>query len=179
MAGTSYTLQVRIKLLSPFLGDIKTPTGRKLNTKKVGDVVYWKPQISQWRWAMKEALDSFGLQLETSVDFIRFPVNIKAPKISAYQRAFHVQDGRKNEIFESFAAGAVISFQLFVLSSLEGQNNSMIQLTQRPPTKEEVINCLKLVGANIGLSPWGSKYDYGRFVLLQDQTGVDQVQPAV
>lgn len=167
MAGTSYTLPVRIKLLSPFLGDIKTPTGRKLNTKKVGDVVYWKPQISQWRWAMKEALDSFGLQLETSVDFIRFPVDIKAPKISAYQRAFHVQDSRKNEIFESFAAGTVISFQLFVLGSLEGQS-SMIQIPLRPPTKEEVIACLKLVGSNIGLSPWGSKYDYGRFLLLQD-----------
>lgn len=135
--------------------------------------MYWKPQISQWRWAMKEALDSLGLQLETSVDFIRFPVEIRAPKISAYQRAFHVQDTIKYELFESFATGAVISFRLFVLGSLEGQN-SMIQIPQRQPTKEEVLNCFKIVGSSIGLSPWGSKYDYGRFIVLPEQPSIGQ-----
>lgn len=173
MAGTSYALPIRIKLRSPFLGDIKTPKGRKLNTKTTGGVVYWKPQISQWRWAMKEALDSLGLQLETSVDFIRFPVEIRAPKISAYQRAFHVQDTIKYELFESFATGAVISFRLFILGSLEGQN-SMIQIPQRQPTKEEVLNCFKIVGSSIGLSPWGSKYDYGRFIVLPEQPSTVQ-----
>ena len=166
----SYKLPIKIKLTSAFLGDIRTPKGKKLNIKQVGDELHWVLKDSQWRWAMKEAIDSMGLQLVTSTDFVRLPTSIRAPKVYQYQRVFHESASRKQELMECFREGTVMSFDIFVLGSLEEQSNGKgnITIPLRPPTKEEVMGLFSLIGSHIGLSPWGSKFGYGRFSIVTE-----------
>jgi hypothetical protein len=51
------------------------------------------------------------------------------------------------------------------LAELEQRNFNGIQINSRPPTKEEVKECFTIIGESIGLSPWGSKFGYGRFIV--------------
>ena len=162
MESSSFRLPVRIKLTTPFLGDIRANGVRKFNMKAINGANYWVPKIAQWRWAFREAMDAEGLLPATSVDYIRFPNNILMPKVNLYSRA---QDNNKMDNYECFSAGAVLSIALFVLGSLE-TDGSPFATEQRPPTKEEVLKCLAIVGSDIGLSPFGSKFNYGRFDVL-------------
>ena len=162
----SRKVDVRIKFTRPFLGTRPNRDGIKtIDTDKrpgeAGDIMLCLDQ-AQWRWAMKEAIDSMGLSGQTSVDFIRFPVKAKAPKISKYMKVFDSKNPKKNPVFECFPAGSILSFSVFLLGSVEGESCNR----KRPLTENEFIECLKLVGEFIGISPWGSKFGYGRFEVL-------------
>ena len=145
---------------------------RKLSKKTVGNTVYWLPKVTQWRWALKEAFNSMGLLTQTSVDFVRLPTRIVCPSTYMYSRAYGGRDVDKKEMFESFRSGTVLTFNVFILSSLE-QSNIMINFPQRPPTVEETVKAFSIIGEDIGLSPWGSKFDYGRFTVVSPGIGQD------
>lgn len=157
-----------MKLITPFLGDIRTnKETRKLNIKRVLEEDYWLPKIAQWRWAFSSAIESMGLAQTVNIDFIRFPARIKSPKIRIYSRAYERNNPDATDMFECFSAGTVITFTIFVLGSLEVE--AMVSENKRPPTREEIIQAFEIVGESIGLSPWGSKFDYGRFEILTSE----------
>lgn len=170
---TSFNLTLKMKIVTPFLGDIRTgKDSRKLNIKRVIDDDYWLPKIAQWRWAFSAAIESMGLDQAVDVDYVRFPAKIKSPKIRVYSRAYERNNPDATDMFECFSAGTVITFNVFVLGSLEVE--SSVESTKRPPTKDEIIQAFKIIGESIGLSPWGSKFDYGRFeILTSDQQALD------
>ena len=162
----SKKVDVRIKFTRPFLGTRPNRDGIKTidvdkRPGESGDIMLCI-DTAQWRWAIKEAIDSLGLADETSVDFIRFPVKAKAPIITKYLKVFDSRNPKKNPVFECFPAGSVLSFSVFLLGSIEGDTSN----NKRPLTEEEFMSCLKLVGEFIGISPWGSKFGYGRFEVL-------------
>lgn len=139
--------------------------------------VMWEPNILQWRWAIKEALEAKGLPAEEMIDFIRLPNQIKCPTIHLYQRNW--KDSKKpgvqqHEMFEAFNAGAELTIPILIVSDLEDKNETQPKnvfeemFKTKPPTKQQVIECFELIGSNIGLSPWGSKFGYGRFVVIKD-----------
>lgn len=111
---------------------------------------------------MQEAFDSMGLIPAVDIDYLRLPAEIVAPTIRTYKRTW---ESRSEESFECFQAGTVITFPVFILAELEQRNFNGIQLNSRPPTKEEVKECFTIIGESIGLSPWGSKFGYGRFIV--------------
>lgn len=131
--------------------------------------VRWEINQVQWRWAMSEALDSMNLLRETSVDYIRIPVDIECPGIGLYTRRWTDKAGSHKEDFEAFRAGTTITIPVTILSELEGKSDSPFDnlLSLRPPTEEEVFKCFDIIGAEIGLSPWGSKFGYGRFEVVR------------
>lgn len=162
----SKKVDVRIKFTRPFLGTRPNRDGIKTidvdkRPGESGEVMLCLDH-AQWRWAMKEAIDSLGLSGQTSIDFIRFPIKAKAPKISKYMKVFDSKNPKKNPIFECFPAGSILSFSVFLLGSTEEDSLD----GKRPLTEEEFLECLKLVGEFIGISPWGSKFGYGRFDVL-------------
>lgn len=170
MAETvSQSIPIQIKLVSPFLGNLRQRDGtRALNTYEKDKLKYFLPDIIQWRWALNQAFESTGLIEDSVLDFIRLPQRIVAPQIYLYSRVRDKKNPNNREMFESFRTGTVISFPVFILSTLETttalQDN--YPESHRPPTKEELIQCFSLVGDQIGLSPWGSNYGYGRFDVL-------------
>lgn len=168
MESQTKRLILRCKLTSPFLGDQRSASGtRKFDTAIYKDELYFLPNNAQWRWALKEAMDAIGVLAESNIDFVRLPSRILAPKIHLYTRILDRQNPDRRDRFDCFQEGTVISFPVMILGSLE-QNNPL-GLPERPPTQDEIIQCFELIGESIGLSPWGSKFGYGRFMLLPEQ----------
>lgn len=156
---------MQCKLLKPFLASRRYEKGiRKFDVREVNGKKYFQVDIAQWRWALKEALDSLSLTPEVDVDYVRIPTELLAPTIRPFERVWDKNNPSKREIFESFQAGTLISIPIFILSELE-QNTAFngLRFESRPPTRAEVIECFKIIGSDIGLSPWGSKFGYGRF----------------
>lgn len=162
----SYKATLKIKLLSPMLGSIRTKDCRRFNTREEDGKLLWEIKNDQWMWALKEAMDSMGMLKRSSADFIRLPFTIPAPKINYYVRQWRDDTGKKHEEkFECFSAGTVISFDVFVTGSLEGEPTPLTEHLL-PPTRTELRKVFSRIGYHIGLSPWGSKYNFGRFKLL-------------
>lgn len=160
-----YKATLKIKLLSPMLGNIRTKDCRKFNIKDVSGHKQWEIKNDQWMWAITEAMDSMGLLKKSSADFIRLPYAIPAPKVNYYVRQWHDKTGKIcEEKFECFSAGTVISFDVFVTGTLEEEGELTKHLA--PPTRTELRKIFSRVGYHIGLSPWGSKFNFGRFQLL-------------
>jgi hypothetical protein len=122
------------------------------------------PDPVQWRWALKQAAETLRLDVATTA--IAVPPGIQAPTLVLYRRHYY-RDGkggkreRAFEDFESINTGAVLTIYLQVASSLPGKPNV------KTPTKADVENIFIFIGHFIGLSPWGSNYDYGRFNVLE------------
>lgn len=137
----------------------------------------WEPNLLQWRWAIKEALEAKGFAAESVIDFIRLPNQIQCPSVHLYQRNWKDSKNpgvQQHEMFEAFAAGAEITIPILIVSELEdnveSQSKNIFEATfkTKAPTKKDIIECFELIGSNIGLSPWGSKFGYGRFIVLKD-----------
>lgn len=171
MQSGSHRLSLRCRITRPFLGHRRQQNGTRIfDTYKEGDATYFYPDVPQWRWALKEAMDSLGLLAEVDVDYVRLPTKILAPTIRLYTRVWDSKNQDKREMFQSFQAGAVLTIPLFILNELEpsGFSNTM-PIEQRAPTAEEVTECFRVIGKEVGLSPWGSKFGYGRFTVEDNQ----------
>lgn len=124
----------------------------------------FNPNVEQWRWAFREALDSIGLLEKTDVDYLRFPVAIESPAIFQYVRQTYIKHQRQEQKFECFRTGTVLTVPLFLLGELEDKRPDWPDPEMRL-TEDIVRQCFTIIGEDIGLSPWGSKFGYGRFVL--------------
>lgn len=159
-------LIIKCRLTRPFLGARRNKDGIKafdiniINNKK-----YLEVDTPQWRWALREAFDSLDLIPEVDVDYVRLPTDILSPTIRTYTRAWDPKNPKGRETFECYQAGTVISFPVFILSELEQHSFNGIRIEARPPTAEEIKESFSIIGESIGLSPWGSKFGYGRFVV--------------
>lgn len=165
---------LRCKLLSPFLGDQRSSSGvKRLNSITQGGTDYFLPSNAQWRWALKESMDALGILNQTGVDYVRLPTRIIMPKVHLYTRVFDRQNPDKRDTHECFQAGTVFSFPVLILGSLE-QTSGIEVFKDRPPTEDEIRSCFALIGEDIGLSPWGSKFGYGRFILLETKDNTQE-----
>lgn len=153
---------LKIKLVSQMLGGTITHEkirrfDRRRNSTDLA------PDAVQWRWALKQAAET--LRLDVSTDAIAVPPGIQAPTLSLYRRHYYRDKGGKRERvyedFESINTGAVLTIYLQVASSLPGKPHAKV------PNKADVENLFVFIGQFLGLSPWGSKYDYGRFTVLE------------
>lgn len=158
--GNNRRFLIRCKLTTPFLAARRKEKMRIFDINNVGDKKFFKIDTPQWRWAIREAFDSMGLIPAVDIDYLRLPAEVLAPAIRTYKRTW---ESRSEESFECFQSGTVITFPVFILGELEQRNFNGIQINARPPTKEEVKECFTIIGESIGLSPWGSKFGYGRF----------------
>lgn len=164
-------LELKCRLTSPFLGQRRQGNGvRAFDTEERDGKTYFLPDVPQWRWALGQAMGSHGLIPASNVDFVRLPTRILSPAIRLYTRVWDSKNPSKRETFQAYQAGTVITFSVFLLDELEQKGSNGLVLPQRPLTEEEVRECFATIGEHIGLSPWGSKFGYGRFLLTGQQS---------
>lgn len=158
---------LKIKLTSQMLGG--TVTHEKIRRfdrrRKSSDLAL---DAVQWRWVIEQAANSLRLPVRT--DAIAIPPGIQAPSFAIYRRHFwrNGTQGKRERVFEDFECinvGAVLTIYLQVADALPGKSQG-----RRTPTKADVENIFVFAGQFIGLSPWGSNYDYGRFNVLELRT---------
>ena len=151
-----YTL--RIKLTSPFLGNKRTPKLLRCFVRKKDEFAV---DLAQWNWTIEEAAKSLHME---GIDFdsIRFPVSIPMPTVVRYVRSYHHQrtGELQEEMFESFREGLVLTIEVMITSVPESAH-------KRAPTADEVRQMLELAGRLCGWSPFGGRFGFGRFVVLE------------
>lgn len=154
---------LKIRLTSQMLGNVNSheKVRRFERCRKSSDL---QPDPVLWRWALAQAAQSLHLRVET--DAIAIPPGIRAPTLSLYRRHFYKdgKKGRKERVFEDFECinvGAVLTIYLQVASSLPGEPNKKV------PSRADLENLFVFIGKFVGLSPWGSRFDYGRFDVVE------------
>lgn len=133
-----------------------------------------KIDLAQWYWALGQASEAMGY---SNIDqfSVRFEDSMVAPSLELYVRRW--DNRREQEMFESISKGTVLTLHPMLLSS---QEPSQGVGKRRPPTTDELGRMMQCVGDMLGLSPWGSKFGYGRFRVdtieaLNEATGLASV----
>lgn len=164
ISSTTKAVNLRLRVTKPWLGDRRTKDTRNFDTDKIGDKVYLSLDLVMWRWALKEALDSIGILAQTDIDFIGLPAMIPSPQLRMYRRIWDPKNPNKQEMFQCIQTGTVLTIPITIFSALP--DNPMAEaLKLRPPTEEELKKCFAVIGESIGLSPFGSRFGYGRFIV--------------
>lgn len=161
---------LRIKLTSPWLGDQRGNDRVRRFGRSNKDKNYLSLNISRWHWACSSAAKALNLPVEMNPCDVHFPDKFKAPSVILYRRKWKASenDRVKEELFESINSGNVLHFDFFVPDQSDKDK-------KRAPTLKELQDMLKFVGEYVGLSPWGSRFGYGRFIVegLAEQTNID------
>lgn len=150
-------LAVRIRLLSPILGDQYSSERRRFRRVAPG-LLDGRTDI--WQWAFRTAFTSLRIQADTGT--IRLPAVVAEPttythfKHSAESR--HVENTRRDEKFEAIRVGTVLTLN-FVLTPVS-------QGVSRVVSVEEFTHALSFIGQFLGVSHWGNDMDYGRFEVV-------------
>ena len=121
----------------------------------------------RWHWAISEASNALGFA-DVDAHSVLIEQSFKKPAFELYSRIWYHENKsgkktRKQDLFESIRVGAVLSFNFMVTQSCDPRGSDS---GKRPPSVEELINIFTVIGSNIGISPWGSKFGYGRFKVL-------------
>ena len=146
-----------MKLESPFLGDIKKRDRvRRFKMHKDGGICL---DTKQWMFAISEAVKS--TELKVNLDAIRLPQDIKVSRVDLYTRRWHDSSGMHSEDFECIRSGSIVSVDILSMTGSESSN-------EPGPDKEDLYEIFNFIGNWIGLSPWGSKFNYGRFKIIED-----------
>lgn len=156
-------LNVQIKLTSEFLGQKRQRDGVRIFSKDKNKIL-WLVDLQQWSWAFKEAASALEFN-EVDTSSIRVATGILLPTLALHRRRYTPERGKsrgmQEEMFESFRENSVITFQVLITSAMEEKKPG-----RRPPSLGEFESILAFVGEMVGLSPWGNKFGYGRFKVI-------------
>lgn len=153
--------QVKIKLTSPLLGDQRTREGVRRFDKTDDDFLILSP--AHWYWACKEAACSLHMD-NMEPETIKAPDKILIPTLHLYNNRYRSESGRQlQEMFECIKAGTVITFYTLITGLELGQISS----GKVPATQDDLLKILTLIGQHIGMSPWGNKFGFGRFNVVE------------
>jgi len=144
-------IQAILKLKTPLLGSQQTKERvRRFRKTESGQI-----SVDPGQFLSNLGVAAEALEFDISTDLIRVPDGIKAPQINLYIRSWRDSSGLRKEDFECVRTGTVLTIPLLIMA---GHENDPL-----PPTINELHEMLSFMGAWTGLSPWGSKFNYGRF----------------
>lgn len=140
-------LQLKIKVDSHLLGDKKEEDGikrfKRLNNRIDLDSFKFKEKII-------EALSD--LNFICAENTILFESNFISPTLHLYKRTY---SKLKVEYYEIIRKGTVLTFNIIIK---EGKDMC--------PNTDLLRQAIENVGKFYGISPWGSKFGYGRFSVI-------------
>ena len=119
-----------------------------------------KVNVQMWSEQLRQAASDLRLHVDTTQ--IMPPDKMIPASVHLYVRRYSKV---KLDNFESFRTGTVLSLE-FV--TREGAHRS--------PSLEQFTKLLDCTGKWYGLSPWGNKFGFGRFDLLETQN-IDTNEP--
>ena len=149
--------EAKIRLNKAFLGSQCTRDKiRRFHKTKSGEIII---DTDRWSWALREAAISLRLDKTVDLDCIRFEEGFRSPTLSLYVRKWHERGKQREEMFESIRENTILTFDILITSVYTEQGLN----AKQPPDAEQFTALMNFVGKMIGLSPWGSKFGFGRF----------------
>lgn len=158
-------VDIRIKLLEPFLGDRPTPHPPRIRRfiRREGELLL---NMEQWNRAVRQALTDLHME-DVEPASVMFPLTLPLGRTDLFNRKWWDKkwdQGKKvpilrEEMCECVRQGAELSFD--VVLAVES-----IDLKNRIITLEEFQRVMEHIGLMIGLSPFGSHFRFGRFKVL-------------
>jgi hypothetical protein len=144
-------LDIRVKIVKPWLGSLSPDHGGIRRFRMDGELMavhaeYWREQLR---------VAAMQLHYPINVSTLHPPAGIRPPSIHLFRRIF---SKRRVELFESFRAGTVLTFDFMVRED-----------QAKCPDVLQFKNMFRFVGEYLGLSQFGSKFGFGRFELLDVQ----------
>lgn len=140
----------QVRLTSHILGELK-PDDRGIRRFRMND--RRQIHVNQVQWLDDLVFAAHNLKLGLSVrKTVIPPPGIVPASIHLYRRVY---SGAKVEFFESMRKGTVLTFELVLQDHLP-----------KCPTLEQLKQILAVHGEYCGISQWGSKFGFGRFVLV-------------
>jgi hypothetical protein len=142
----------RTRLTKAMLADSTPGRDGIRRFKKEGRLVQVNEQM--WRGQIRTA--AHDIPLMVNVETIVPPHTLVPASYHIYTRNYSKV---KVDQFESFRAGTILTIPFRIQDHLP-----------KAPTLDQFKNLLSFVGTWLGLSPWGNKFGYGRFELLDVET---------
>lgn len=154
-------VDAQIKLKTPLLGD-KVCRDRVKRFSRENSVATGILPLDTplWIWALSEAAKS--LNIVYTPEAFRMASEVTSPTICLYNRKWVDKKGRKHtDQFEAVRAGTILTVPFILFDNPSpGKEGPVLSL-------KEFGDMLSLTGSMIGVSPWGSKFGYGRFKLVK------------
>lgn len=141
----------QVRLTNHILGELK-PDDRGIRRFRMNDrqQIY----VNQTQWLDDMVFSAHSLKLGINVrKTITPPSGIVPASIHLYRRVY---SGVRVEFFESLRKGAILTFELVLQDQLP-----------KCPTLEQLKQILSMQGEYCGISQWGSKFGFGRFVVVE------------
>lgn len=161
----------KLRLTSAMLGDQQTAEGIRRFNREAAFAEQLQTNEELWSWALGEAAEALNLY-EVDMDTIRTAPRYKSPKMVLYTRRWKKNGKSYTEMFEAIKAGTDIYIDFMLLRKAPPGTK---ELGRRAPTAEELKGMLSVIGMMLGISPWGSKFGYGRFKVV----GLEESKPAL
>lgn len=150
--------EVRIRLKSHALGSRRDHTNHYRFDRDEGGSS-WALDHKHWNGLFNNAIANSGTVCD--VNLVRFPDGILLPRLDLYRRVWKPRGSSKEVVnhHESMRKGTVLTFTIATLE----YDNTNTHVT--PPGIDELKVIFKRVGQYEGISPFGSKFGWGRFTL--------------
>ncbi len=149
---------LRIRLTTPFLGATKGEPTLRFDRGDTGD--WLRLNVAQWLHALSEAGKSLELPEDMDPTAVTVqPVYRRPSSMVLYRRNYH-RDGKATHVMhEAINRNVILTVEVFLPGKLDSGDS------HRPPTAEELRQMFEFIGTYVGLSPWGSKFGYGKFTV--------------
>lgn len=154
--------RVKIQLTTPIMGSQATTEKiRRFRRGLLPDTITIEPDM--WFWTLRQACQAIGGMEHFDVTTLRIPNGIVARTFSIYTHSYTREGRQLREQFESIRRGAQLTFDV----SLTDLEPTATRRTEDRAVDEETMHKLiTYIGTYLGLSPWGSKFNFGRFNVI-------------
>lgn len=156
----------RVRLSSNLMGIRRTPVRggcvRRFERLPDGRL---KTPLPVWDWALRESFETFGWRDLVDWSSVRPDVAFQAERLDIYTRRWNKGAEKMHEDFEAVLEGQEVSLPIIVSQGPDaiGMRRSV---KTRMPDLDELAAILSFIGRFLGISPWGNRYGYGRFELI-------------
>lgn len=139
-------LNLKLRLVTPMLGTRKVPKNPARQLERVANN---RIAINEALWLDQMRLAAKQLGIPFKDEFVMLDEGFDTPSTNIYKRVYKKTNV---EYFEAISKNNVLNIDIILRDDLPGCCSVI-----------ELKNILELVGKFFGLSPWGSKFGYGKF----------------
>lgn len=151
-------LMFSLRLTSPMLGDRNINKVLVFGRERKSELILLDQPQWAWAWATALAEVAGDDVYMHSIRMDRYLANIAT---QLHSRLYRTGQTRATCDHESIRKGAIVSFGASIVSPDPGEPQHVQR--KRIPESHEIYAALVRIGDTLGISPFGSKFGYGRF----------------
>ncbi len=153
-----------IHLTTEMLGNVAGKKDQRpvMLFERASDEAFISWDLAYWSWAFRQVLQAYP---DVYRDAVRMDMYFKSPMTPLPTRGRRYNDnGPREKTHEYIPKGTRLNLG-FELVEPEPKDTNVVGL-QLPPNDTQLTDAITRIGRNIGISPFGSKAGYGRFILI-------------